>query len=100
MPPISTRAKKNSKCGARIDTGNFFGVHEPMKTTRDVIAAIGRDRFKEMLSIGDKSVSRAETTNSFTASWYEAIRLEMEERGMKPVTTTLFNFKERPGKPV
>ena len=64
------------------------------RTTRDIVEAIGRDRFEEMLDVGSKSVARALTLNKFTASWYDAICKELETLGQQPPDRALFTFKE------
>ena len=69
-----------------------------MRTTRDIIAAIGPERFEQMLDIGRKSVSRAEATNSFTARWRRAIDDELKAHdnpGISEKEMDLFNYKER-----
>ena len=69
-----------------------------MTTARDVIAAIGRDRFRQMLAVGEKSLRRAEAQNEFTASWYGAIHAEYRDRediDSDPPSMSLFNFKDR-----
>lgn len=66
-----------------------------MKTTREIIERIGRDRFKAMLGVGEKSLSRAEALNRFTASWYGPICGELDEIGELPPDLDLFTFKAR-----
>lgn len=69
-----------------------------MKSTKQIIEKIGRERFQSMLRVGSKSVSRAMTKNQFTASWYDAVCKELEDLGEKPPARKLFNFKKRTGK--
>lgn len=64
-----------------------------MTTTREIIDRIGRDRFKAMLGVGEKSVARAESLNRFTASWYGAICDELETLNELPPGRELFTFK-------
>ena len=69
-----------------------------MRTAREIIQAIGIQRFQDMLAVGPKSVARAIAKNSLTASWLRAIDLELRDRdfpGISEQEMDLFSFKER-----
>jgi hypothetical protein len=67
-------------------------------TTKDIIAAIGRERLMSMMDVGSKAIDRASSKNKFTASWFDAVCKEMADMGYEEPNRDLFTFKERRGK--
>lgn len=78
-----------------LDIAEKICMGRRMKTTKDIIAAIGVKRVQEMMDVSSQSIYRVNSDNKFPASWFRAICQEMDSLRLPWPAMDLFSFKVR-----
>ena len=63
-----------------------------MKSTSDIINALGPDTIQAICQVGEFSIRAAKREGKFPASWFDAIERACHDRGY-PCPRDLFAFK-------